>query len=103
MHGDEHKDHKKSPRGKKKHHHKQHAKKESHHINVVQPVLEADIAASPTTNINVMKLDTQAGADKARKGPAVEVQLATGDSLTVTNREKPSVGGGFDEASRKQL
>ena len=33
----------------------------------------------------------------------MEVQLATGDSLTVTNREKPGVGGGFDEAMRKQL
>ena len=58
----------------------------------------------PTTNINVMKLQTQdgqalnSGSDKARKPPAVEVALATGDSLTMTNRDKPGVGGGFDDA-----
>ena len=89
MHGDEHKDHKKSPRGKKKHHHKHHAKKESHHINVVQPVLEADIAASPSTNINVMKLDNQAGTDKARKGPAVETPRTTWDCRNGTSNSSP--------------
>ena len=109
MHGDEQKEPKKSPRGKKHGHHKKHTKKESHHINAVQPVVDADIASGPTTNINVTKLNTQqgsalnSGSDKARRPPAVEVQLATGDSLTVTNREKSGAGGGFDEASRKQL
>ena len=101
MHGDEHKEHKKHS-GRKHYHRKTHHKKESKHINAVQPAVEADMG--PTTNINVMKLQTQdgqalnSGSDKARKPPAVEVALATGDSLTMTNRDKPGVGGGFDDA-----
>ena len=64
--------------------------------------MEADIASGPTTNINVMALNSGSdGARKPKAAPAVEVQLATGDSLTVTNREQKSMVGGFDEASRK--
>ena len=66
--GDDPKDHKKHS-GRK--HHKKAPKKDSHHINAVQPVIDADLG--PTTNINVLKLETQAGSqlnsgsEKARK------------------------------------